>query len=266
VSHNWVHDNANVGLWWDNNNVGFLIEGNYIADNFGHGIEYETSYNFKIVNNTLKRNALGLGKQFQARNDPFPVGAIYISEAGGDARLNGGVYATSEIIGNVFEDNWAGVVMWENADRFGHDDSANTSKGYTTLLVDPSGAKPSSRMSLCADGSIQSAPYTQDCRWKTQNVHVTNNLFKLDKAAVGCVTDLCGQQAIFSNFGIMPSWSPYKGTVIQNSITHRQNNVFRSNQYVGPWRFVGFQATGPTMGLTQWQAAPFNQDLGSTAS
>jgi hypothetical protein len=73
VSHNWVHDNANVGLWWDNNNIGFLIEGNYIADNFGHGIEYETSYNFRIAEQPPGAQRLGHRQAVPGPGGPLPA-------------------------------------------------------------------------------------------------------------------------------------------------------------------------------------------------
>ncbi|MCA1569296.1 MAG: DUF4082 domain-containing protein [Chloroflexi bacterium] len=269
VTNNWVHDNMNVGLWWDNNNREFLVEGNLIEGNRGHGIEYETSYNVVIRNNTLRRNAIPSGHVFQARNDPFPVGAIYLSEAGGDARL--GAYPTVEVSNNRFEENWAGIVGWENADRFGHDDTANTSKGYTTLTVDPSGAWPSPEMPKCGDpangGLVDTEPYTTDCRWRTVNLNITGNTFvAADKAAIGCTTDLCNQHGLFSNYGTVPSWSPYLGRTVQENITFRQNNVWSNNTYSGDWRFVAYEAVGPTLSFDQWRAAPYSQDAGSTYS
>lgn len=269
ATSNYVHDNANVGLFWDNNNAGWLIQGNYISGNTGHGIMYETSYNAKITGNTFYRNALGIGQTYQARNDSFPMGALYISESGGDARVAGGLYPTLEVTSNNFLDNWAGVVLWENADRFGNDGSANTSKGYTTLPVDPTGAIPSSQMSKCGDpaagGLIASEPYRSDCRWMTKNVLVANNDFTLtSKAAIGCTTILCAQNALFSNYGTVPSWSPYLGRTVQQNITYNQNNRFQNNRYIGPWNFVGYEAIGQTFTLAKWQAAPYGQDAGST--
>lgn len=268
VTNNWVHDNHNVGLWWDNNNLGYLIEGNLIEGNRSHGLFYETSYNARIVNNTFRRNALPVGREFQARNDSFPVGAIYISESGGDARLNGGVYPTLEIKSNLFEDNWGGIVGWENADRFGHDQSANTSKGYTTLLVDPTGLSPSRELSKCGNpatgGKLNQDPYTSDCRWKTKNLLITNNKFSGNKAAIGCSSNLCNRQALFSNFGTMPSWSLYKGRVVQQAITFAQQNVWRSNTYVGDWHFTAYEMG--TLTWDQWRTAPYNQDGSSTYS
>jgi hypothetical protein len=268
VSQNYVHDNQNVGLWWDNNNIGFLIEGNYIADNFGHGIEYETSYNFRIANNYLARNAWGIGKPYQDRGDPFPQAAIYISEAGGDPRLNGGVYGTSTIEGNYFLDNWNGVTLWENADRFGHDDTANTSKGYTTLVIDPSGAFGTTQMPKCSPDQINSTVSRKwDCRWRTMNVRVTDNQFIVrDRAAMGCVGSACAQQAVFSNYGSVPSWSPFLGRYIQD-LDHVQAGQCVRSEHVRRWLALrSLRGVGPTLSMAQWQAAPYSQDAGSVGS
>jgi hypothetical protein len=264
VTNNWVHDNTNVGMWWDNNNVGFLIQGNLIENNTAEAIVYETSYNYRIVANTIRGNTKAKGQAFQARGDTFPIGTVYLSEAGGDNRIAGGLYAASEVRGNVFENNWGGVTLWENSDRFGHDESANTSKGYTTLAIDPSGVYPSAQMYRCGPDYIATEPSYSDCRWKTQNVSVVDNDFRLgDKAALGCTTSLCGLSGLFANGGTVPSWSPYKGNVVQQAITFRQNNRFSNNRYAGDWRFAAYN-TAPHIPWDQWRAAPYNQDAGST--
>ena len=56
LDYNWVHNNMNVGLWVDTNNVGFDISNNVITDNTAEAIIYETSYNFHITNNYIARN------------------------------------------------------------------------------------------------------------------------------------------------------------------------------------------------------------------
>src|SRR5256885_1479301 len=66
----------------------------------------------------------------------FPDSAVYISESGGDDRVPHSYGARIEISGNMFTDNWGGVVLWENADRYCVS-GADTSTGYCTL-VDPS--------------------------------------------------------------------------------------------------------------------------------
>jgi hypothetical protein len=253
LTSNWVHDNKSVGIWADTNDVGFDLRGNYIADNDSVGFLYEISYNAQVRFNTFVRNALVDGPQ----NPGFPTGAIYLSESGGDARA-GGDFTTLEIDHNVFTDNWSGVVLWENADRFCNS-PANTSSGDCTLV----GA---ATLSACSQGTIENEPYYSDCRWKTQNVSVHDNVFAFDPQAIGsgCTADNgCGLQGIFSNWGTYPDWSPYQGDVISNAITFQQNNVFANNQYTGPWQFMAFDQ-GTVVDASTWQADPYDQDLGST--
>ena len=257
VTRNWVHDNKGVGLWADTNNIGFRFEHNYISDNDAEGLFYEISYNSLIANNTFKRNALVKGRTFAARNDPFPVGAIYLSESGGDARVNGGVFAVLEVVNNLFEDNWSGVVLWENADRFCNSPS-NTSGGYCT-------AAGGATVVSCSAGVIQAEPAYSDCRWKTQNVWVHDNDLRMDRDAIGCsaTTTSCGVNGIFSNFGTFPEWSPYMGRKVQEQITFGQGNRFTDNRYVGDWKFVVYEVAR-VVDFREWQSAPYNQDVGST--
>jgi len=254
VTDNWVHNNHGTGLWADTDDAVFSIEGNYIDDNDAPGIIYEISYNAVIRNNTLVRNALVEGRTFAAEGDNFPVGAIYVSESGGDSRVDPRD-PVLEISGNNFVDNWGGVTLWENADRFCG--SPNVSPAYCTLVGTVSTA-------ACNEAKIDQPPQFADCRWHTQNVEVTDNRFTLDKAAIGC-TRFCGFQAIISNYGSSPAWSPYKGTVIEQDITFKNNNHFSANEYVGPWQFMG-QNTGVNLTFGQWQASPYHQDAGSTLS
>ena len=258
ITNNYVRDNLSIGIWADNNNAGFQIEGNYISGNNGPGTMYETSYNALIKNNTYKRNALIDGP----KNPGFPTAAIYVSESGSDSRVNTNYKTTFDITGNVFEDNWGGIALWENADRY-CGSPANTSTGECTL-VNPTVVTDSS----CNATNINNPPYYNDCRWKTQNVKVFNNTFKLIPANIGAnctFANSCGQQALFSNYGTYPAWSPYTGTKIQNAITYNQGNVFSNNTYIGSWQFLPFeQGNGKT--FAQWRAAPYNQDVGSTSN
>ncbi|MBA2279485.1 right-handed parallel beta-helix repeat-containing protein [Candidatus Saccharibacteria bacterium] len=261
VTNNWVHHNKSVGLWADTNDIDFLFEGNYINDNDAEAIFYEVSYNAVIRNNTIKRNNIVKGKQFAARGDNFPTAAVYISESGGDSRVGSTLTGTSnlEISGNYFEDNWGTISLWENADRFGNDGSANTSGGYTTKLI--------TNITDCGDpatgGKINAEPYYSNCRWKTQNVKVFNNIFKINPANIGCTNDFCSRQSVISNYGTYPSWSPYKAFKISDAITFSQGNVFSNNSYEGPWKFL-VHDTSRTIDFTAWQAAPYNQDASST--
>lgn len=277
VTNNYVHDNHGTGIWLDNNNRGFIIENNYIKDNNGPGLFIEAGYDASVRYNNFIGNAVGTGKEFADRQDPFPIGAIYISDAGSPAGYN---LVTSPMIvsNNNFENNWGGVVLWENADRYSgstaHTHVSGTIKVGTIYDDD------------ACDGPNDTIPSTVDdkykCRWSTENVIVEDNEFSIDKDVVGtgCAGGTyCGINGIFSNVGSYPEFSGY---TIPWRITFQQNNIFRNNNYHGDWRFAGFQTTKPDGGRVTWSewtaAAPqvpqeftnenrpttFGQDQGST--
>src|SRR5262249_32788523 len=202
IRGNWVHDNRGSGLWADTNNNDFIIEDNLIEGNDGAAILYETSYNAIIRNNTIRRNNWVGGRKFADRGDSFPAATVYLSEAGGEPRVRA---RTDKIdfYGNVMEDNWSGLTLWENADRFCNS-PANTSRNDCTLLVKD--------VASCAQPAISDAPLYGDCRWKTQRVDIHNNRFSLNPNTVNC-HDTCGRMGLLSNFGTYPDWSPYKDEV-----------------------------------------------------
>ena len=136
----------------------------------------------------------------------------------------------------MFTDNWSGVILWENADRFCNS-PANTSTGDCTIV------NPGITMTSCSEPTINDTPYYDDCRWKTQNVSVHDNTFNHNPDAIaGCSPSTgCGYNGIFSNWGTFPSWSPYQGQTIQDAITFSQNNVFARNTYKGPWQFMAHE-------------------------
>jgi hypothetical protein len=256
IENNWIHDNHSVGLWADTNNRGFEFRNNYISDNYDYGLIYEISYNAIIEQNTFVRNGLKSGPKGRG----FPTSAIYISESGSDHRVRGNYGSTFLIAKNSFIDNWGGVILWENADRFCNS-PANTSSG-TCTLVDPSVATVKS----CDSANINRQPYYDDCRWKTQNVLVEDNLFSFKPSDIGpsCTpANDCGFQGVFSEYGTYPNWSPYQKAAVEEHITYNQNNRFRANTYIGPWVFMVYEQ-GNVVNWTQWQGKPYLQDKGST--
>ena len=256
VTNNYVHDNRGAGLWADSNNVGFLFQGNYVSGNDAEGVMYETSYNAAILDNTFVRNALVKGPT----NPGFPASAIYLSESGSDDRIEGPYNETLRVAGNVFTDNWSGIVAWENADRFAGS-PANTSTGSGTL-VNPTLVT----VEACAtESNITKRPYIDDCRWKTKNVLVEGNHFSLDASQIpDCSpSNGCGFNGLFSNYGTYPDWSPYQGEVVEEDITFEQNNVWRSNTYVGNWNFM-VEESGHAVTWDTWRSGPYHQDAGSS--
>jgi parallel beta-helix repeat protein len=247
VEDNYVHDNYNAGIWADTDNDGFDIQDNYLSGNFAEGAIYEISYNALISGNTFVDNAWGGGPELGG----FPDSAVYISESGGDSRVpNSFGYSTLDISDNTFTNNWGGVVLWENSDRYCGD-------GYdgACTLVDPSVITQTSCADALSDSSENqpgdNPDYFDLCRWKTQNVTVSGNTFAFDPSAIGssCTTaNYCGFNALFSEYG---STTPWTAWVVPEDISNDQNNVFEDNTYTGPWNFVGFNQ-GDVVTWSQW--------------
>jgi len=254
IRGNWIHGNHGPGLWVDTNNNDFLIEKNVLDDNDGAAIIYETSYNAIIRNNIIRRNNWVEGQKTTAKGDGFPAATIYISESGGEPRIPART-SKIEIYSNILQDNWSGITLWENSDRYCNS-PANTSTGVCTLLVP--------RVSRCIQPGIAIQPLYSDCRWKTQRVDIHDNRFSVAPDTVGCRAQ-CAVMAVLSNFGIQPNWSPYRGDAIQRAIVLHQQNYWRNNDYAGPWAFMAI-ATPEHINRDQWQSAPYLQDYGSTFS
>ncbi len=252
IRGNWVHDNRGTGLWADTNNNDFLIEDNVLEANDGAALIYETSYNAVIRKNTIRRNNWVEGRKYADRGDNFPFATLYLSESGGEPRVRARTDRI-EVYRNLLEDNWSGITLWENADRFCNS-PANTSSGDCTLLVKDIGR--------CAQPAIATEPLYADCRWKTQRVDIHNNRFVLDTSVVGC-TVKCDRMAVLANYGTYPDWSPYQGDRVAEAITGKQHNRWYDNTYVGPWKFVAHDPSR-VLDSGQWQGTPYRQDAGST--
>lgn len=255
VRSNWIHDNRGPGLWADTNNNDFLVEDNLLEGNDGEAVLYETSYNLVLRGNVIRNNTLVKGRKFAEDNRSFPVGTIYLSEAGGEPRISARTDKI-DIYDNLLENNWSGITAWENADRFCNS-PANTSTGYCTRLVES--------VAECAEPAIDRKPLYDDCRWKTQRVAVHDNTFHFDPAVVGCAGGGISRMAVLSNYGTYPDWSPYPATIIQHAITFEQGNQWRNNSYIGPWQFMAFDMSR-SLATAQWQAGQYKQDAGSTFS
>jgi len=258
IRSTWVHDNRGAGLWADTNNNDFLIENNLIENNDSEAVFYETSYNMIMRDNVIRKNALRSGKAFADRGDGFPEAAIYLSESGGDPAVPART-SKIDIYGNTFDNNWSGITAWENADRFCNS-PANSSSSYCT--------KKQPTIAKCSQPGIASAPLYHDCRWKTQRVDVHDNTFRFDPAAVGCSGGnlrFCGRNALLSNYGTYPNWTPYTKNAVQEAITFKQENRWSNNTYSGPWKFTPFEFSR-FLTPGEWQGAPYNQDAGSRFS
>ena len=210
-TNNWVHHNNGAGVWADTNNIDILFDGNYIDDNANEGIFYEISYNFMISNNTLIRNALRKGAE---ANGNFPMAAIYISESRGVPE-SGYPYGRSEIHHNYLADNWDGVALWESGNRYAGTDGADYAPAFGDRL-----------------------------HWRTQNIDVHHNEFRMNKAAVNCSGNPnCGRNGLFSDWVDVPGSQRSPNTShnqYQIAVSFNQDNEFHDNAYFGDWAFVGY--------------------------
>jgi hypothetical protein len=165
----------------------------------------------------------------------------------------------------MFINNWSGVVLWENANRFcGSPDNSSTG---TCTQVAPSVAtiKTCSKTHLYKATRTATPDYYDLCRWKTQYISLTSNLFRFEPAKISssCSTAKgCGFIGLFSEWGSDPSWSPYKGRSVEYHITFGQHNHFAGNTYQGPWRFMALEQNQ----VVSWQTwrQRYHQDTNST--
>ena len=273
VTGNYVHDNIDSpGLWADTDNAGFLIQNNYFSNNAGPGLMYEISYNADITDNTFVDNAIVDGPT----NPGFPTGAIYVSESGGDSGVASNYSGELLIQDNNFNDNWAGVVAAQNANRYSGD-------GQDPGTLDP---PPGVDMQTwintdaptnCPNNLTETTPinYHSLCQWRVQNLTVENNQFSFNPSDAifdGKCTEAnsCGQNALFSGYS---STAAYPEFTICNLVSNDQNNHFLDNTYTGPWTFALF-SQGNNASWSQWTTAQSNvvysgdswtaQDAGST--
>jgi hypothetical protein len=252
VTGNYVHNNIDSpGIWMDTDNAGFLVQDNYISDNDGEGFMYEISYNADIVDNTFVDNAIAGGEG----NEGFPTGAIYISESGGNASVPSTYAGELNIQDNVFQDNWSGVVIYQNANRYSGDGQD------PGTLTPPSGTNVDTWIndapSTCSSHLSETSPidYNSLCQWRAQNVTVQDNTFQFnpsDSIYGGQCTEAnaCGQNALFSTYS---STSAYPTWSVCNNISNNQNNHFENNTYTGPWTFTYFNQ-GDMESPAVWQA------------
>ncbi|HYJ76657.1 MAG TPA: hypothetical protein VEV65_13710, partial [Kineosporiaceae bacterium] len=125
---------------------------------------------------------------------------------------------------------------------------------------------PAATEQACGTPSlIATKPYIDDCRWKTQRLNISGNTFRMTASHIpGCTPAAgCGWMGVYSQYGTVPSWSPYKGYVVPDNITFHQDNVWKDNTYTGEWHFMA-HTLGTEVTWSQWRAAPYGQDAGST--
>ncbi|HET9061543.1 MAG TPA: right-handed parallel beta-helix repeat-containing protein [Acidimicrobiales bacterium] len=272
VEGNYIHDNYNVGLWFDTDNTGALVTGNVISANWAEGIIYEISYNADITSNVFVANGWGNGSSYAGG---FPYGdGIYVNGSAGLYGIPGSDFEGHlDIHANTFDDNWDGVIVYQNPDRL-CGTNANSSTGYCTL-DDPAVFDPKSCGAWAATSRPSRRPdYFDACQWKANNVAVTANRFQFDPHRIdrarpqllgehpsrcyGGANALdtedapprgnrywCGFNGMFAAAGTA---APLRGYVVANAMMGKRDpsgerpdhNDWRDNTYCGPWVFQAY--------------------------
>jgi parallel beta-helix repeat protein len=255
VEDNYVHNNYDSpGIWLDTNNAGFLIQGNYISNNGNEGLMYEVSYNGLIQDNTFVDNGWTNGPTTAG----FPTGAIYISESAGNSAVPSDYAGELMIQKNVFTNNWGGVVVYNNPNRYSGD---GQDRG---TLTPPPGVNlitwiNTDAVANCPSNLAETSPidYHDLCQWRSENVTVADNTFSFSPSAIGSnctAANNCGESGLFSSYS---STAAYPGYTPCNNIANNQNDVFKDNTYTGPWTFMYFNQ-GDVATPAQWQAGIAN--------
>jgi hypothetical protein len=257
------------------------------------GIQYEISYYGNITDNTLVENALGSGpRDGSVSGNVTP--AIYIFQSGSDPRVSSAYSSAFEITGNDLVNNWDGVILYDTSGRYC--DSVGTD---ICTLIDPNWNR--NQTTVCdqnQDVAANNVPdYWDLCRWKTMNVHVSNNAFTFNPSTIDTLVgpgspqctaaNFCGYTGLYAfNAGGSlqtpgcpeahdPPWSC--GTSDSVNVSYNWGNSFSDNVYNGPWSFWAYNQgdvdtwaewTGALSGeCTQSQyvcTSGFGQDAGST--
>jgi hypothetical protein len=128
IEYNNVHNNQGVGVWFDTDNTGSVIDSNYIVNNASTAIIDETSQGAIIRNNVLA---------FNGRAAKWISGAgIFISTAS-NVEVYGNIINSNAHGGIlVFEDSNRGSLShraWATTDNYIHDNYITMPQGVTAI-------------------------------------------------------------------------------------------------------------------------------------
>jgi len=116
VTDNYFSDNRyGIAAWFDTDNTGALVQGNYFQDTYGRALQQEVGYNMMITGNTFVDDGWGAGSS--QSGDNLYGAAVVINESGG-ANIPGSNYENEIVISqNSFVNDWDGVWLWGEGDR-----------------------------------------------------------------------------------------------------------------------------------------------------
>ena len=131
---NYVHDNYSVGAWWDTNNAGETITGNYFSNNNAGAVSIELSVNATVEDNAFVQNGLQTGwcgGKCGIGGGTSP--ALFISNSGGNANVASTPSGAIDIEDNLFQDNWSPFTLYSDANRFCGSPHEGNDYGFCSL-------------------------------------------------------------------------------------------------------------------------------------
>lgn len=139
LRNNNVHDNLGMGLWFDIDDNGSLIEGNTLAGNASDGVRFEISYNGIIRNNTVTGNGLNR----QQGDGGLYYGAGIVVSNGNTVDVYGNILVGNDnSLGAVMQNRGSGIYgTWQLIAATFHDNTVTQRQGLTGIqqgVGDPS--------------------------------------------------------------------------------------------------------------------------------
>ncbi len=131
VTGNYIHDNENVGIWADTDNTGLDISRQLHLEQLRRGCHLRDQ-----LQRLDRRQHLHPQRRRRRPDEPeLPHRChLHIGVRLRQPRWQVPTSNTFSITGNVFTDNWSGVVLWENANRFCGPDSPDNAGSLCTLV------------------------------------------------------------------------------------------------------------------------------------
>jgi parallel beta-helix repeat protein len=156
--NNFVHHNVGMGIWYDWDNAGALVEGNRVEDNGNSGIQFEVSMDGIVRNNIVRRNG-HMG--------------VYISTS-----------KNVQVYNNTLEHNFRGIQYFINCAAIGGGrigfDLANVSSYDNTITVGTQSGAWASLLSYSGDcTSTQLALYLNG----SKNLTFSHNTYRVPSLA-----------------------------------------------------------------------------------
>ena len=133
-TNNYVHDNYSIGAWWDTENAGETITGNYFSNNTDSAVTIELSYNATVEDNAFVQNSLPTGWcGGHCGVGGGTASALFISNSGGNSNVASTSSGAINVEHNLFQDNWSPFTLYTNASRFCGSPGQSEDYGYCSL-------------------------------------------------------------------------------------------------------------------------------------